>query len=141
MLAVLSFVFLWFTHASIPPEIVEHTITNIGIKTFDKLYKWDQIDHYWFSEKEGIIFLNLDITEQRESSDFMRRLSIIINNEDEEEIFFTLLEYIDYGDKDEISYNSLARIVHGKHMDISKYLPNQVYSQEQYLDLPDEDSD
>lgn len=133
-LAIIAFVFLWFTHASIPPDTVEHTVTSLGIKTFDKLYKWNQIKHYWFSIKENVHYLHLDIIENLDKPDFMRRLSLIISTEDEEDLFFLLLERVDYGDKDEISFNILTKILHGNHIDISKYLPDEMYSQEEYLE-------
>jgi hypothetical protein len=133
-LAIIAFIFLWFTHASIPPDIMEHTITTIGVKTFDKIYKWKQIKHYWISEKSGIVYLNLDIIENPEKPDFIRRLSLILNDEDEDEVFYNLLNYLDYGDRDEIGYNIFTKLLHGKHRELSHYLQDEAYTQEQYLE-------
>lgn len=140
-LAIIAFIFLWFTHASIPPELVEHQVTSLGIKTFDKLYKWEQIKHYWFSLKEGVNFLNLEVIEKLEKPDFVRTMSLIIKPENEEELFFVLIEHIDYGDRDEIGYNFLTRMLHGSHIDISKYLPDEIYTQEEYLDEDDSEEE
>jgi len=123
VLLIIAFSFLWFVQASIAPEIVEHTITNMGIRTFGKLFKWKSIKHFWISKKSGDTFLNLEIEDYDTfKSDRKKRLSLIIDEKDEEMIFELFIENVDYGDKDEVDYNFLTRLTNGKHMDMSKYM-------------------
>lgn len=138
ILAIIAFIFLWFTQASIPPQIREHSITTIGIKTFEKMFKWSSIKHFWFSSKEGYNYLNLDLVENDPANENLKRISLIIDPTNEFEIFNTLINYIDYGDTKEIDYNILTRLLQGKHKDISLFLPENLYTQEQYIEITDE---
>lgn len=125
ILAVLAFAFLWFVNALIPPEITEHTITTIGIRAFGKLFRWKSIVHFWFSEKEGVVFLHLD-TREDDSKDLVRRISLILNEKDQDkEIFDVLIRFLDFGEKEEISYNYLNRLTDGDYYEIDRYLPEK----------------
>src|SRR5690606_31691562 len=81
ILAVIAFAFLWFVQGSIPPQIATYTITSIGIKAFEKLFRFRNIKHFWFSEKNDL-FLNLEIVED-DNPNFVKRVSLIIKPEDE----------------------------------------------------------
>ena len=138
IIAVVAFVFLWFTQAAIPPEITTHRITSIGVKAYGKLYRWADIEHYWFSFKGDTAYLNLDVL----TGDFVeegrrQRISLIIDITDQEEIFFLLIRLVDYGDKDEVNYNILTQILHGKYVDINVFLPDDVPDQESFLNIED----
>jgi hypothetical protein len=39
--------------AAIPPEKTEHQLTNRGIRTGDKLYRWGELQRYWTESKFG----------------------------------------------------------------------------------------
>ncbi len=134
IMAIIAFVFLWFTQAAIPPQVSEHIITTIGIKSFDKLFKWKDIKQFWFAIKNETKFLIIDVIEDPEKPNTYKRISIIVNKNDDKEIFFILLNYIDYGDRKEVGYNFLTQIIHGQIIDISYYLPEEIYTQEQYLE-------
>lgn len=124
IVAIIAFVFLWFVQASIPPEIMKHVITNIGIKTHEKLYKWKDIMHFWFSIKDGVKVLNLVIKPSPGSKASPKTISILLNNEEQDdELFRILINNVDYGDTDEIGYNIISQLIHGRHLDISTYLP------------------
>ncbi len=136
IIAIIAFIFLWFTQASIPPQIVRHTVTKMGIRTYDKLLKWNDIKHYWFSVKAGVHFLNLEIqNSELTSGNRTHRISLLINEEDQDELFYLLIDYADYGDTDEISYNILTRILNGDYIDIEGFLPEEAPTQEEYLEM------
>lgn len=138
ILAVIAFVFLWFTQAAIPPERVTHSVNTLGVKTFGHLYKWRDIKHYWFSTKHGINYLNLDIVDDKNpSNDRTRRLSLLLENNEDMELFFVLMNYADYGDKDEIGYNIIAKAIHGQYIPITFYLPEDNLTQEEYIEEKD----
>jgi len=133
IVAVIAFVFLWFTQAAIPPQIVTHTINTLGVRTFSKTFKWKNIQHFWFSEKSGVIFLHLEIVDEiLFKTDRVRRLSLIVNPEDEVSLFNIMLQSVDYGDKDEIGFNIFARLLHGKYIDVNSYLPEEMQTEEQF---------
>ncbi|MCH7951598.1 hypothetical protein IH980_02595 [Patescibacteria group bacterium] len=50
---VIAFAFVSYVFAAIPPEKTEHKLTNRGIRSADKLYRWIDLRRYWYSEKYG----------------------------------------------------------------------------------------
>src|SRR5260221_1230234 len=135
---VLAFAFLWFIQGSIAPQDMEHIITTIGIKTFNKLYKWKDIQDFWFSKKDEHILLNLDLyLEDNHDSDFKKRISLIVNEEDQEKIFNILIRTLDYGDHDTASYNIITRITNGEFIDVTHFLPKEENNLENLIpDVP-----
>ncbi len=136
IIAILAFVFLWFTQAAVPPEKLTTQITSLGIKTYGKLFKWRNIKFYWFSIKEDRFLLNLDIVDEEfTSGDRVHRLSLIIFEKDMEKIFNNLVEYIEYGERNEVNYNIISRALHGKYLDITEFLPEDIANQDDYLEV------
>ncbi len=133
IVAVVAFVFLWFIQGAIPPQIVEHTITTLGIRSFNKLFRWRNIKHFWFSEKENTKFLNLEVAED-ENPNYVKRVSLIVNDGDDKEIFKILIQYLDYGEREEIGFNPLMRLIHGRHVEVSEYLPKS--KEDEYIKYP-----
>lgn len=141
ILAIVAFIFLWFTQAAIPPETMTHQVTSLGIKTYGKLRRWSDINHFWFSIKGDFILLNLDILKgDLVSEGRMQRLSIIVSPEDQDEIFFTLIKFVNYGDQDEINFNILARILYGKYLPITTFLSDDIHEAEMENDIEDTDN-
>lgn len=123
---IMAFALLWFVQGSIEPQEVEHIITTIGIKTFNKLYKWKDIQDFWFSKKDDHILLNLDLyIEDNHESEFKKRISLIVNKEEQEYIFDILIKTLDYADKDLASYNIITHITNGEFIDVNHFLPNE----------------
>ncbi|MEO6728738.1 MAG: hypothetical protein ABIM99_02335 [Candidatus Dojkabacteria bacterium] len=123
ILAVLAFAFLWFINAIIPPQISEHTITTVGIRAFGKLYRWKTIKHFWFSERDGVVFLHLD-TLVDEKKALTKRVSLILDDKNQDkEIFVILIRFLDFGEKEEISYNYFTNFTDGEYYPLERYLP------------------
>ncbi len=121
ILGVLAFMFLWFAQAYIPPNVVEHSITTIGVRAYDKLYKWSEINSFWFSRKNGVTLLHLE--QPIENSKVTTRVTLIIDDVGmDTEIFEILMRFIDYGRKEEVGYNILAKIINGEYVQIEEYM-------------------
>lgn len=141
IIAIVAFVFLWFIQASIPPGILTHSVTKIGLKSYGKLFKWNQIRHFWFSEKHGVKYLHLELSEELYDSLSYKRLTILCENDEDYQLFDLLISDVDYGDKDEIGYSILTSITNGKHIDLKEYMPDSPLSSgEQDTQEPDFDS-
>lgn len=121
IILVLAFVFLWFAQGATPPETIEHTITSLGIRTFDTFYKWRNIKHFWFSHKSGITYLQLETFDDAKP-DFIKRVSLLVNENGDEEIFPVLVKYVDYGDEKEIGYNIFMSVINGEYFNQNRYL-------------------
>ena len=57
--AVVSIVFLIYVLSTVPPEEVEHRITNLGIESAGHFYRWDTLAEFWFEEQWGQTMLIL----------------------------------------------------------------------------------
>lgn len=53
---------LIYVLTTIPPELVEHEITNKGIRSIDALYRWSDLTEFWLSTKQGFRIINIDTT-------------------------------------------------------------------------------
>lgn len=53
VVAVLSIVFFVYITSTVPPEEVDHKITNLGIETAGSYYRWDDMIDFWFEEQWG----------------------------------------------------------------------------------------
>lgn len=134
IIAVLAFTFLWFIQATIPPEQTIHEINTFGVKTFGKLYRWKFIKHFWFSRKQGIEYLNLEIAKNNKNGTYVpQRISLLMENNEMDEIFLRLIDLVDYGDQNEIGINFLTDYLHGKYVPITEFLPEETPTQEEYL--------
>ncbi|MBI5619553.1 hypothetical protein HY950_01190 [Candidatus Gottesmanbacteria bacterium] len=57
--AVVSIVFLIYVLSTVPPENVEHRITNLGIESAGHFYRWETLAEFWFEEQWGQNILKL----------------------------------------------------------------------------------
>jgi hypothetical protein len=48
---ILSFGFVTYVLSTIPPEAINHRLTNKGIRTIDKFYSWFTLGRYWYETK------------------------------------------------------------------------------------------
>jgi hypothetical protein len=73
---ILSFAFVSYTLASIPPPKVKHEITNKGVRSGSKLYLWETLGRFWFEEKWKQDTLMIE-----NFIGFPGRLSVILSDE------------------------------------------------------------
>ena len=52
--------FIQYVLGTVPPRMVKHQITNYGVKTHGREYLWDELEDFWFTEKDGHTVLNVD---------------------------------------------------------------------------------
>jgi hypothetical protein len=57
ILLMVSLLVLLFSISLIPPEKVTHKITTHGVKYIDKIYKWSELEEFWFVKKDGMYYL------------------------------------------------------------------------------------
>ncbi|MBI3576510.1 hypothetical protein HY086_00520 [Candidatus Gottesmanbacteria bacterium] len=51
--AVVSIVFLVYVLSTVPPEEVQHKITNLGIESAGHFYRWEELMEFWFEQQWG----------------------------------------------------------------------------------------
>lgn len=50
---VLSIVFLIYVLSTVPPEEINHRVTNLGIESAGYFYRWEEFADFWFEEQWG----------------------------------------------------------------------------------------
>jgi hypothetical protein len=53
VVAVLAIVFFIYVTSTIPPENIDHKITNLGLESAGRYYRWDELVEFWFEERWG----------------------------------------------------------------------------------------
>jgi len=53
VLTMLSIVFLVYVLSTVPPENVDHRITNLGIESAGHYYRWVELFEFWFDSQWG----------------------------------------------------------------------------------------
>jgi hypothetical protein len=86
-----SLVFVGYVLATVEPEKTEHELTTRGIKTGDKLYKWEDLKQFWFNDKWGQQILNVD-TRLR----FPSRITLLLAEKSQEEVKTVLSRYVQF---------------------------------------------
>jgi len=86
---IVSLVFFAYVLSTVKPEEVEHQITNKGIVTNGKNYFWEQLQRFWFEEKDNQAVLSIDGQDR-----LPIRLVILLSSEKKEEVKKALLQYL-----------------------------------------------
>jgi hypothetical protein len=58
---VVSVAFLAYVLSVVPPGMVNHSITTFGIRVEGKLYYWDELGRFWFTDKFGEKLLHIEV--------------------------------------------------------------------------------
>jgi len=89
VLAVLSIVFLIFVLSTVPPEAVQHKITNLGIESAGHFYRWESLVEFWFEEQWGQTLLIL-------RPFFGTRTVILLGGEDKDMVRKSIAKHIPF---------------------------------------------
>ncbi|MEK7533082.1 MAG: hypothetical protein AAB542_01500 [Patescibacteria group bacterium] len=94
---VLSIVFLIYVLATVPPEDVNHRITNLGIESTGHFYRWEEFADFWFEEQWGQHMVML--------RPFMSpRILILLGSEKQEKIREMIARHIPYREEPDRSW-------------------------------------
>jgi hypothetical protein len=81
IVALVSILFLYYVLATVPPEKIKSKITNRGVYFGEAEYKWDILARFWFKKN-----LDSEMLEFETNLNFPRQISLVINEEDKEEL-------------------------------------------------------
>lgn len=87
--AVLSVVFFLYAIYTVPPETVNHRITNLGVESAGHFYRWEMLHEFWFDEQWGQSILVL-------RPYIGARILILLRDVDKEAVRTLLAKYIPY---------------------------------------------
>ena len=95
---VLSFAFVAYVLAFVPPGMVNYKISTQGIIVGEDFYFWHFLDSFWFKEKDGVKVLHIQ-THLR----FPAQLMLVLGTEDEEKVKKIVARFLPFH---EIPYKS-----------------------------------
>lgn len=88
---LLALAFVAYVLGFVPPEDIDYKISSQGITIEDHFYFWDEMDSFWFSEKEGQRILHV-LTHLR----FPGQLMLVLGGEDEEKVKRTVAMFLPF---------------------------------------------
>jgi hypothetical protein len=88
---LLAFVFLVYVLNFVEPGTIHNKITSEGVTIGEHFYHWNELDSFWFSEKEGHKMLNI-VTNLR----FPGMLIIVLGSADLEEVKKVCIKYLPF---------------------------------------------
>ncbi len=91
IVVVVALGFVMYVMVRVPPNIIEHTITNKEIMWFDKDYPYKDLVNFWFSKRGDQSILNIDTNYK-----IPARLVLIVDEESQDKIKTILSEYLPY---------------------------------------------
>lgn len=86
---MIALAFVAYVLASVPPEETKHVVSNRGLRTGEKLYKWQELWRFWFEEKWK---QKMMVVETRLK--FPRRLLLMLGDADEETVRGVMKEFL-----------------------------------------------
>ena len=120
IVALCAFMVLWFLQGSIQPWILKHKLTTKGVFTNNTMISWSEIKCFWFAEKDNHTILYLDFPKDTEAP----RLTLLVSEGLDQEIFDICSRYLTYGDLDIVEYNIFTQLIYGKYIPITRYVPD-----------------
>ncbi len=88
---ILSFAFVAYVLAFVPPHIIKYKISTQGITIVEDFYFWHFLDSFWFKEKDGSKVLHIQ-TRLR----FPAQLMLVLDGGDEEKIKKLMARFLPY---------------------------------------------
>src|SRR3989338_3124498 len=78
---VVSFAFLSYVLASVPPDNTLHKVTNKGIRSGGKVYTWSNLGRFWFTTRFQQHILNIE-----HNHAVFTKLMLLLGDQDKEEL-------------------------------------------------------
>lgn len=88
MAVVVAAVFVIYVFNTIPPGEVLQQATTYGIRVEEKLYYWEEMGRFWFTEKYGETLLNIEVAR------FPNRLTLLLGDLKKEDVEAFLSEIL-----------------------------------------------
>lgn len=94
VLAMLSIVFLVYVLSTVPPETVDHRVTNLGIESAGHYYRWEELLEFWFDQQWGQTLLILTPL-------FGTRIVILLGTQNKEKVKELLTKHVPFREQPE----------------------------------------
>ena len=103
MATVLTFGAFLYLLDAVPPDEIEHQITNEGMNTTSQSYLWEELYDFWFTDKGEYTQLNIDT-----NLNFPRRLLMLVKKDEVPKVKEVLVQFLPFREKVEHSWYEKA---------------------------------
>lgn len=86
---MVALMFVSYIMSTVEPRKVEHEITNQGLVTGKRRYRWEELTRFWFSQKWGQKMLQVETFAR-----FPGRLTMLLGETKEDEVKKILSDYL-----------------------------------------------
>jgi len=117
ILALIMLLMLLYALNTFPPKILEHEITNKGLKIFEQIHTWNRIESFWVAKRSNQYVLNINLADRR-----VNRIIILVGQGDPNIIVQELVKRVDYINPGGTKQDILSRLTEGKHIPLTKFL-------------------
>lgn len=117
ILALIVLLILLYALNTFPPKMIEHEITNKGIKTLDRIYTWNRIESFWVSKRSNQYLLNINLFEGS-----VKRMILLIGDADAGKIVQELVKRVDYINPGGTRQDILSKLTEGRHVPLTEFL-------------------
>lgn len=97
-LAVFSLLFFSYVMGTVPPQVIQHRISENGITTAGHTYLWRELRDFYFTEKLGQMILNV------ETSVRPTRLSLILQSVERNQVEGILSRFVPHREESPRSF-------------------------------------
>ncbi|KKR33465.1 MAG: hypothetical protein UT63_C0016G0004 [Candidatus Gottesmanbacteria bacterium GW2011_GWC2_39_8] len=119
--AVLAIVFVAYGLASVPPDLVKHKITQLGVTTSENLFEWHTLGAYWFEEKWGQKAVVIHTRMQ-----FPPQIRLMLGSENEDKLKKIIGKYLPFVDKPPKSWGDRISEWLGKKIQLEENLEPKI---------------
>lgn len=95
--AVVSIVFLIYVLSTVPPEEVNHRLTNLGLESAGHFYRWEELIDFWFEEQWGQTMLVVRPI-------LGTRIIVLLGKENKDDIRKLIVNYIPFREEPDRSW-------------------------------------
>ena len=97
-------VFFTYAISQVPPEELEHKITADGLTVFNKVYLWDDLESFWFVQKDGETILKIS----PKAKNVFGEIALLLGNVSQEKVKDILAKHLAYLEVPEKTFSDKA---------------------------------
>jgi len=116
---------LLYVSSTVKPRIIQHEITNKGIRSGSQLYTWKNILGFWTSRRDGQLLLIVDLVQTFTPN----RVILLMGSGDPRTIVKTLIRHSAYLNQKQASVDIVNVFTVGEYLPITAWVEKQVEKQ------------
>lgn len=121
VIAIVALIILLYALNSVPPQKLNHELTNKGVSINSVLYPWKKIDHFWIGKRGEHLFLNIIFEVKSDNRD---QVISYLGSADVKKIVAYMTQFVDYVAETDTTNNFISRKLFGTVEPLSAFIEN-----------------